>query len=498
MQVRIRSANCVPAQVLLAPRPFLTGLVSSGFRLFLKARRYNPRVQIEDFRILLALEPSWSISINGREFLHLPSSEIQMNRGLLRLGRLTRNIVRIESLRPDIVRVHARARFRSQIDRLVFYAGDKLPAGAELRRRRTAFQRALLPAVAEYFGKRITRQILHSDKKHGVGGAYPRLLVGTGHAVIAVDPDEASPVVHGIMRAALQWSAVVKRRIAVVVPAHRSQTIATRLAAIPGLRQSFDWLAWDGTVLAPLPTFPDGGAGVETHVQPYIQPDVGAEVARIRALAPELQTVPHISGKAVSVRFRGLEVARVAAEEATTYPLGEPLEPLIESLARERHHGSRHPLARAHEEAWLESNLIDQIRDLLPVRQDHIYPQVPSFGGDERKIIDLLTVTDQGRLVVIEVKATTDPDLPFQAFDYWLAVERHRKAGDFQANGYFRNIAIRDEPAILVMVAPLLSFHRSLDRLTAVLPSAVPLLQIGINQSWKAKIKVLRRKGALG
>ena len=384
------------------------------------------------------------------------------------------------------------------MDRLVFYAGDKLPSGAELRRRRTAFQRALLPAVAEYFGKRITRQILHSDKRHGVGGASPRLLVGKAHAVIAVDPDEASPLVHGIMRAALQWSAVVKRRIAVVVPAHRSQTIVTRLAAIPVLQQSFDWLAWDGTVLAPLPTSPDGGAGAETHVQPYAQPEVDAEVARIRALAPErLQAVPHISGRAVSIRFRGLELARVTEDE-TTYPLGEPLEPLIESLARERRHGSRHPLARAHEEAWLESNLIDQIRDLLPVRQDHIYPQVPSFGGDERKIIDLLTVTDQGRLVVIEVKATTDPELPFQALDYWLAVERHRKAGDFQTNGYFRNIAIRDEPAILVMVAPLLSFHRSLDRLTAVLPSAVPLLQIGINQSWKAEIKVLRRKGALG
>jgi hypothetical protein len=466
--------------------------------LFLKARRYNPGVQVEDFRILLALEPSWSISINGREFLHLRSSEIQIDSAFLRLGRLTRTIVRVESLRPDTFRVHARARFRSQTDRLVFYAGDKLPSGAETRRRRTSFLRALLPAVAKYFGKRVTRQILHSDKRHGVGGAYPRLLVGTDSAVIAVDPDEASPVVNGIMRAAIQWSAVVRRRIAVVLPVDRSLTLTTRLAALPILRQSFDWLGWDGQVLATLPSFPHGGGGVETHVHPYVQPEVESEVARIRALAPELlQAVPHISGRAVSIRLRGLELARVAENE-TTYPLGEPLDPLIESLARERRHGSRHPLARAHEETWLESNLIAQIRDLLPVRQDHIYPQVPSFGGDERKIIDLLTVTDQGRLVVIEIKATTDPDLPFQAFDYWLAVERHRQAGDFQANGYFRDIAIRDEPAILVIVAPLLSFHRSLDRLVAVLPSALPLLQIGINQSWKAEIKVLRRKGALG
>jgi hypothetical protein len=192
-----------------------------------------------------------------------------------------------------------------------------------------------------------------------------------------------------------------------------------------------------------------------------------------------------------------LEIARVS-EGQTDYPLGEPLGPLIERLAEERRYGSRHPLARAHEEAWLESNLIAQIRAILPVRQDHIYPQVPSFGGDERKIIDLLTATDEGRLVVIEVKASTDPDLPFQALDYWLAVERHRVAREFEAQGYFRNLEIRDEPAILVMVAPLLSFHKTLDRMTAVLPPELPLLRIGINQSWKKEIKVLRRQGALG
>jgi len=137
------------------------------------------------------------------------------------------------------------------------------------------------------------------------------------------------------------------------------------------------------------------------------------------------------------------------------------------------------------------------MRDLLPVRQDAIYPQVPSFRGEERKIIDLLTITEDGRLVVIEIKAASDPDLPFQALDYWLAVERHRQAGDFEANGYFKDIRIRNEPAVLVLVAPLLSFHRTLERVWAVLPPALPLLQVGLNQTWKREIKVLRRKGAL-
>jgi hypothetical protein len=119
------------------------------------------------------------------------------------------------------------------------------------------------------------------------------------------------------------------------------------------------------------------------------------------------------------------------------------------------------------------------------------------FREEDRNIID----SDDhriGRLVVIEVKASADPDLPFQAFDYWLAVERHRKAGDFQAKGYFQGLDIRDEPALLIVVAPLLAFHRSLDGLLEMLPRNLPFMQIGINQSWKRQIKILRRKGTLG
>jgi len=109
----------------------------------------------------------------------------------------------------------------------------------------------------------------------------------------------------------------------------------------------------------------------------------------------------------------------------------------------------------------------------------------------------LLTITTEGRLAVLEIKASADPDLPFQAFDYWLAVERHRKAGDFRDKGYFPHLKIRDEPALLAVVAPLLAFHRTLDTLVSELPQNLPWVQIGINQSWKREIKILRRKGTL-
>lgn len=445
--------------------------------------------------MLLTLEPAWTVCIDRREFLYLRSTEVALEGSVLRVGRIVRRVIEVDYLRQNTFRVRARSRGRAGAVTLLFYAGERLPSGAELRKRRMAFQRLLVPAVSKYFGAAVRRLTLHSDKQHGIGGAYPRMLVGSAHAVVAVDPDDSSPVVSGIMRAAIQWSAVVKRRIAVVVPTQRAQTIITRLQSMPNLRGSFDWLEWDGEEVLPLSWRGEKG---ETHVHPYVLPAVDNEVARIQALAPDLlQAVPHIPTRAISIRFRGLEVARVAERE-TTYPLGEPLPELIRKLLTERRYGSRHPLARAHEEAWLESNLIGQIHDVLPVRRDCIYPQVPSFEGEERRIIDLLTITDGGRLVVIEIKAAVDPDLPFQAFDYWLAVERHRKTGDFTANGYFRNIDIRDEPTILAIVAPLLLFHRTLDRLLATLPPNVPLIQIGVNETWKKEIKILRRKGALG
>jgi hypothetical protein len=163
-----------------------------------------------------------------------------------------------------------------------------------------------------------------------------------------------------------------------------------------------------------------------------------------------------------------------------------------------RMHDSTRPLLHAHLERRLESNLIGSIRQIIPsIDVRHIYPQVPSFVGQERNIIDLLTVTGDGRLVVVEIKASPDPDLPFQALDYWIAVERHRKAGDFIKKGYFAARTLTNEPALLVLVAPLLAYHKTSSWLIATLPAEVPLMEIGINQRWMKDIKVLRRKGML-
>ena len=90
-----------------------------------------------------------------------------------------------------------------------------------------------------------------------------------------------------------------------------------------------------------------------------------------------------------------------------------------------------------------------------------------------------------------------DPDLPLQALDYWIAVERHRTIGDFQKKGYFGGRDLLNKPALLVLVAPLLAYHKTAGRIIAMLPEEVPLTEIGINETWKKEIKVLRRKATL-
>ena len=423
-------------------------------------------METDELKVLLAIEPKWIVSLNDEQFLDLPSSDIAVENSEIQFGRFSRRIVDVTWLRQNVVRI------RTQTDTITFYACDHLPSAADLRRRRRGFQAEIAPALRQHFGvRKIERQTLYSDRRHGIGGAYPRFLLGR-HAVIAVDPDESSATINGIMRAAVLWAPLVRRRVAVVIPKSRHQTLSSRLSIMPSVRRALDWLTWDGETLRELE---DCAGEPDTHVQQFLVPDMSSEVTRLCGIAPDLlHAIPHIAAQAMSIRLRGIEVARIA-QEGTTYPLGEPLEMVINQLKEVRRHGSRHPIARAHEERWLESNLICAIGQVIPsIDIRHIYPQVPSFVGEERNIIDLLTLTADGRLVVIEIKASPDPDLPFQALDYWIAVERHRRSRDFENKGYFAGKTLKDEPAVLVLVAPLLAYHKTAGRMIATLPPQIP------------------------
>src|SRR5262245_46649512 len=73
---------------------------------------YNPPVQTDELKILLALEPVWTVSVNGREFLTLHPSDIEIEGSRIRFGRYARRILDVQWLRPNMVRIHATSRVR--------------------------------------------------------------------------------------------------------------------------------------------------------------------------------------------------------------------------------------------------------------------------------------------------------------------------------------------------------------------------------------------------
>ena len=111
-----------------------------------------------------------------------------------------------------------------------------------------------------------------------------------------------------------------------------------------------------------------------------------------------------------------------------------------------------------------------------------------------RGIIDLLGITRQGRLVVIERKATEDIQLPLQAVDYWLRVRRHQLQGDFQAEGYFSGIEIDSRPPLVWLVASGFQFHSTTTTLMKYLSPEIQITRIGPNEKWRSGIEVLFRQ----
>jgi hypothetical protein len=65
------------------------------------------------------------------------------------------------------------------------------------------------------------------------------------------------------------------------------------------------------------------------------------------------------------------------------------------------------------------------------------YSQVPAFSASDRAMIDVLTVTREGRLAVLELKADEDIHLPLQGIAYWARVAWPHARGEFHKFGYF-------------------------------------------------------------
>jgi len=125
---------------------------------------------------------------------------------------------------------------------------------------------------------------------------------------------------------------------------------------------------------------------------------------------------------------------------------------------------------------------------------DPVYRQAPAMAVADRGIMDLVAVDREGRLAVLELKATQDIQMPLQALDYWMRVRWHLDCGDFSRLGYFPNVPLSTRAPLLYLVAPALEFHPAHDTVLQFLERTVPVVRVGLGANWKKELKVIFRQ----
>jgi hypothetical protein len=413
---------------------------------------------------------------------------------------------------------------------------------ADLAAQRKTFAQGLGRLLARTLGGATLRKI-QSGPVAKSSRAYVRLALRKGAQItlaIGVHQTASELEIEGLAAAGLIWLAQYNGN-------HEATERATRLVfCLPHAhaRAALERLAWiDGAHAGvELQLFEmDPAVQTLTSLRPVTQYELlnlhprnvvwpGEVVtddrwrARILALAPDLietRQPPGREGESFSIH--GLEFARVLGVETRQVHFGVPgfradgagalhgvltesnlgeLEPLVRAIVQFRCARSpdrRHPLYRLREEAWLESLLRRDLRVLdTTLDPRFVYSQIPAWRGEQRSVLDLLGVTRDGRLAVIEVKASEDSQLPMQGLDYWICVEQARLRGEFQRRGLFPGVTLAARPPLLYLVAPRLRFHRSFAVVAAGLSPEIEAYQIGINQNWRAGVLVRTRERVNG
>jgi hypothetical protein len=133
----------------------------------------------------------------------------------------------------------------------------------------------------------------------------------------------------------------------------------------------------------------------------------------------------------------------------------------------------------------------------------HVYSQVPVVAGaGDRGLLDLLGVTADGRLAVIELKVDDDPNFVMQGLDYWIRVRHHHRQssgdgaglGEFQRHGYFLGVALSPLEPRLYLVAPSLHIHPATETILRYLSPRVEWSLLALDERWRQQIRVVWRK----
>ncbi len=384
---------------------------------------------------------------------------------------------------------------------------DTARRGADLDRnlRRKNFRerfRALL--TRQFPGWTIDKLTAERDLHRAFSEHYVRALVtraGTSWAAIAVSEAEQESAASSILTDGLLWlDHVHAAGLCLFVPERSAAVTARRLLYLNHDRAAYRLFPMPPsdaaqTSVEPLAEIDPADFGnLATELRP---PRITASVApeareKLRAIAsfPGVEEEITPQGE-LSLRYRGLEVAHANTIGATV------IDAAMSEVARIRTPDTpdrRHPLYTRSAERWMESLVKADVSPLaLEVAGSPVYSQVLLEAGRTRGIMDLLAITNAGRLAVIELKAEEDTRLPLQALDYWMRVRRHLERGDFQSHGFFAGRQISPDPPLLWLVFPAIRLHAANETVLKYFSREIPVTRLGINDDWRKGIRVVYR-----
>lgn len=380
---------------------------------------------------------------------------------------------------------------------------------------REQFRRSLSRSFA---GWRIAELSTEANLQESLSPVYPRALLktgGKGWAALAAPRDAGAA--SGALTFGLIWLDYLRRRearltiegLALFLAHGQERATCLRLPFLNPLAAQFAVFVYSEQGYEERLDTRDYG-NLDTRLEPCRAafPERGAQVegwVERLCRSPQVERIERSDG-AASLRVRGLEFARATRTEllfgleqraaAGDCNLAE-IERLAAEMARLRTADApdrEHPLYRQHPEAWLESEVrghLEQIDASLYPRP--VYGQAPSFAGGERGVMDLLAVDREGRLAVLELKASEDIHLPLQALDYWMRVKWHLDRGEFSERGYFPGTALRRDAPRLLLIAPALDFHPKTEVILRCFAREVEVERIGLGVEWRKGPQVMFR-----
>ena len=461
---------------------------------------------------------------------------------MLQLWNEERNLVRTvvglserrEALRLEVKRF---GQAKPQVLRLVPDQDQRTPTARDAARKKfVGLLRRVLPRtfpdlrLGDLFGA--------ADLEHSFGPAYVRGVMERGQtvwAVVAINGEETQTAVDGLLTIAVLWLTQCRERaggrkvvegVKVIAPVGMTGTLRERL---PWLHAGVaKWELWELDELRETtePVEAADSGNLRSHLVAAF--DGAAAVERSRSaveqvlglLTPEdrerTEVLPRSSTE-IGFRLHGLEFARVrhgvsatsfAREDRITFgagasetPLNDETEPglreLVGRLFRSRHPGGsvRDPLYRMQPERWLEAVLRADLAEVEPsLRPEPVYTQVPALAAADRGMLDLLAVTREGRLAVLELKASEDLHMPMQGLDYWMRVRALHAAGEIARAGYFPGVELSPEPPILYFVVTALRVHTTVDMLMKHISPEVDWRLVALDERWRKKRGVIFRK----